>query len=202
MDADAGGAVGNPPGGKSLIGKSLLGNSLLGNTLSSTLGLVTSLLSLLGNSVTVSSPTAVTTPTPVTMSSPIVLSGLQVSPGDGQPATVDLKLWAVYPTLSPYYRWFRIRAMATCPLATPCYQAPEDLDVSLRRYSLRTVRPQLRTDDIGGASTAVPTPSTSRIVEVLVEPVLPFELAIMTARSLSLATSGTWRVDSFDSSDP
>jgi hypothetical protein len=35
-----------------------------------------------------------------------------------------------------------------------------------------------------------------------VEPVLPFELAILTNQSLSLGTSGTWRVDSFDSSDP
>jgi hypothetical protein len=184
------GAVGNPP-----RGAAILGNTLLGNTLSGTLTLVNSLLSLLGNPVTISSPT------PVTMSAPAALNNLQVSPGAGIPTTVDVKLWAVYPTLSPYYRWFKIRAMATCPLARPCYQAPEDLDVSLRRYSLHAVRPQLKKDDGGGAATAVPTPSASRVVEVLVEPVLPFELAILSNQSLSLATSGAWSVDSFDSSN-
>ncbi len=48
----------------------------------------------------------------------------------------------------------------------------------------------------------VPTPNASRVVEVLVEPVLPFELAILTDQSLSLGTSGSWTVDSFDSRDP
>ena len=199
-----GAPVGAPPAGNSLLGNTLgvLGNTLgntvgtVGNTLSQTLGTVDSLLSLLGNPVTISSPT------PATVSAPIALNNLQVSPGVGQSSSVDVRLWAVYPTLSPYYRWFRIRAMATCPLAKPCYQAPEDLDVSLRRYSLRTVRSQLRKDDNNGAASGVPTPSASRVVEVLVEPILPFELAIMTNQSLSLATSGAWSVDSFDSRDP
>jgi hypothetical protein len=198
-----GGAVGNPPGGTAIQGNTLP-DSLLGAVLSPVLGLVNSLLSLLGGPVALSSPTPVMASgaTPVTMSSPIALNNLQVSPGVGMPTTVDLKLWAVYPTLSPYYRWFRIRAMSTCPLPQPCYQTTEDLDVSLRRYSLRSVRPQLKTDDNNGPATAVPTPSASRIVEVLVEPVLPFELAIMANQSLSLATSGGWRVDSFDSNNP
>jgi hypothetical protein len=172
-------------------------NTSLANPLASVLGLVTGLvnglLGLLGGPATVASPS------PVTISTPI-LNSLQISPGGGPPTNVDVKLWAVYPTASPYYRWFRIRATATCPLPKPCYQAPEDLDVSLRRYSLHAVRPQLKNDD--GNVAAVPTPSASRIVEVLVEPVLPFELAIMTSQALSLATSGAWNVDSFDSRDP
>jgi hypothetical protein len=76
--------------------------------LSSTLSIVNSLLSLLlgpgpsGN--------------PVRVSGPIYLDTLQgVSPGN-RPTNVDVQLWALYPTSSPYYRWFRIRAMATCAL--------------------------------------------------------------------------------------
>jgi hypothetical protein len=49
---------------------------------------------------------------------------------------------------------------------------------------------------------SISTPNSSRVVEVLVEPVLPFELAILTNQSLSLATNGTWNVDSYDSRDP
>jgi hypothetical protein len=174
------------------VGKTTLANPLA-PVLGLVNGLVNGLLGLLGSPVTVSSPT------PAAISAPI-LNSMQISPGGGPPTSVDVKLWAVYPTASPYYRWFRIRATATCPLPKPCYQAPEDLDVSLRRYSLHAVRPQLKNDD--AAAGAVPTPSASRVVEVLVEPVLPFELAIMTNQSLSLATSGAWSVDSFDSRDP
>jgi hypothetical protein len=184
------GGVGNPPAGNPLIV-----NSLLGNTISQTMTIVNSLVGLLGNIVTVSSPT------PVTMSPPLVLNTAQKLGAGAQPSSLDLKLWAVYPTSSPYYRWFRIRAMATCPLPRPCYQSPEDLDISLRRYSLHAIRPQLQAENVGAAA-LVPTPSASRIVEVLLEPVLPFELAIMTNQSLSLATSGAWNVDSFDSRDP
>jgi hypothetical protein len=52
-----------------------------------------------------------------------------------------------------------------------------------------------------GLPMKVPTPSSSRIVEVLVEPIMPFELAILTDRSMRLGTSGTWNVDSFNSRD-
>ena len=200
-----GGAIGKPPAGNNIIGNPVFQqNTLVGSLLDPVLGLVNGLLSLLlGGGGATSTGTAVTPsgPVPVTMSSPIALNNLQVAPTVGMPTTVDVKLWAVYPTLSPYYRWFRIRALATCPLPQPCYQAPDDPDVPLRRYSLRTVRPQLKADD-NGPATAVPSPSASRIVEVLVEPVLPFELAILANQSLSLATSGGWSVDSFDSSNP
>jgi len=59
----------------------------------------------------------------------------------------------------------------------------------------------LQKDDVG-VPMSVPPPSSSRIVEVLVEPIMSFELAIVTDRSLSLGTSGTWSVDSYDSRDP
>jgi hypothetical protein len=155
--------------------------------LASTLDQAGSILSLLGISVT--------------LSKPIFLDNQKVTTGSGAPAEMDVQMWAVYPTGNPYNRWFRIRSMATCAVAGPSYTVVDKLDAPLRRLSLRTVRPQLRKDDVGQPMT-VPTPSASRIVEVLVEPILSFELAIMTDRSLSLGTSGSWSVDSYDSRDP
>jgi hypothetical protein len=48
----------------------------------------------------------------------------------------------------------------------------------------------------------IAAPSASRSIEVLVEPILPFEVAILTDQSLGLGRSGTWCVDSYDSRDP
>jgi hypothetical protein len=139
---------------------------------------------------------------PVIVSDPIYLDNNQAAQPGNRPTNVDVQLWAVYPTPSPYYRWFRIRSMATCAIpVVATTSAPDRLDNVLRRYSLRTVRPQLKQDDVGTPMT-VPTPNTSRVIEVLVEPLLPFEMAILTQSSLSLATSGAWKVDSYDSSDP
>lgn len=163
-------------------------NGLIGPVLSDTLSLANSLLSLLGGS-------------PVKVSSPIFLDNLQSASPGNRPTNVDVQLWAVYPTSSPYYRWFRLRAMATCALPPTATTTFDALEASLRRFSLRNVRPQLQKDDVGTPMN-IPTPNTSRIIEVLVEPVLPFELAILTDQSLSLGTSGSWTVDSFDSRDP
>ncbi len=163
------------------------GRGLIIPALSSTLNLANSLLSLLGGNVKVSAP--------------IFLDNLQgVSPGN-RPTNVDVQLWAVYPTPSPYYRWFRLRAMATCALPPTATSTFDSLEAPLRRFSLRQVRPQLRKDDVG-TPMSLPMPSASRVIEVLVEPVLPFELAILTDQTLSLGTSGSWVVDSFDSRDP
>jgi hypothetical protein len=135
------------------------------------------------------------------VSQPIFLDNMQVvSPGN-RPTSVDVQLWALYPTPSPYYRWYRLRAMATCALPPTTASIYDNLEAVVRRYSLRTVRPQLKKDDVG-LPMGIPTPNTSRVVEVLVEPVLPFELAILTNQSLSLATNGPWTVDSYDSRDP
>lgn len=152
-----------------------------------TLETVNNVLSLLGISVSVSKP--------------IFLDNQKVETGSGNASEVDVQLWAVYPTGNPYNRWFRIRSMATCAIAGPSYAVTDKLDGPLRRLSLRKMRPQLKKDDVG-VPMSVPPPSASRIVEVLVEPILSFEMAIMTERSLSLATSGSWCVDSYDSRDP
>jgi hypothetical protein len=154
--------------------------------LAGTLDLVDSILSLLGSSVTVSKP--------------IFLDNQVIATGSGPASEVDVQLWAVYPTGNPYHRWFRIRSMATSAVSGPSYTVVDKLDASLRRLSLRTVRPQLKKDDVG-LPMSLPTPNASRIVEVLVEPVLCFELAILTDRALSLGTSGSWSVDSYDSRD-
>jgi hypothetical protein len=160
---------------------------IIGPVFSTTLSTVNSVLSLLGGTATVSQP--------------IFLDNLKVSGATGFDSEVDVQLWAVYPNGSPNGRWFRLRAMATCALPPPAYTAPDALDAPLRRYSLRTVRPQLKKNDVGEPM-QIPTPSTSRTIEVLVEPILPFELAILTDGEMSLGTSGTWSVDSFDSRDP
>ncbi|HEY3901563.1 MAG TPA: hypothetical protein VGM54_23330 [Chthoniobacter sp.] len=169
-------------------------NGIIGPVVDDTLGLVNSLLSLLlGNSVQVSSP--------VVVSPPIFLDNMQIASPGNRPTNVDVQLWALYPTTSPYYRWYRLRAMATCALPPTTASIYDNLESVVRRYSLRSVRPQLRKDDVG-TPMSVPTPNSSRVVEVLVEPVLPFELAILTNQSLSLATNGSWNVDSYDSRDP
>jgi len=171
----------------------LVGNTLapvtnpVAQLLSSTVSQVNNSLSVLGNSVKVSAP--------------VFRTNVQAAAAGNRPTNVDLQLWAVYPTASPYYRWFRLRAMATCVLPPVATTVPDTLDVPLRRYSLHNVRPQLLHDGVSNAA-SLPAPSTSRIIEVLVEPVLPFELALFTKQSLSLGTNGTWAVDSYDSRDP
>ncbi|MEA3213654.1 MAG: hypothetical protein QOE70_6711 [Chthoniobacter sp.] len=169
------------------------GGGLIGPVLSTTLETVKSILSLLlgggGSGGT------------VTVSEPIFLDNLKVSAGGAIPTEVDVQLWALGITGNPRTRWFRIRSMATCALPAPGYPAPDRLDGPLRRFSLREVRPQLRKDDVG-APMSIRPPSASRTIEVLVEPILAFELAILTDRSLSLGTTGRWAVDSYDSRDP
>lgn len=160
---------------------------IIGPVLTTTLGTVNSVLSLLGGTTRVSQP--------------IFLDNLKVSGASGFDSEVDVQLWAVYPNGSPQGRWFRLRSMATCALPPPTSTAPDALDIPLRRYSLRSVREQLRRNDVG-LPMSIPTPSASRTIEVLVEPILPFELAIFTGQDISLATSGTWSVDSYDSRDP
>ena len=165
-------------------------DGVLGPVLTGTLSPLTNILSsLLG------SPSGT-----ATSAQPIFLDNLNVSTATGVPTEVDVQLWALPPAASADRGWFRIRAMATCALGPTASQAPDHLDASLRRFSLRTVRPQLRKDDVG-ASMTIPTPNISRTIEVLVEPIRPFELALWTDQSLSLGTTGTWRVDSYDSSD-
>jgi hypothetical protein len=136
----------------------------------------------------------------VTVSAPIYLDNLKVSAGSGIATEVDVQLWALQSTASPNHIWFRIRSMATCALPPLAYRAPVSLDAPLRRLSLRNVRPSVRKDDVGQPTT-VPVPNVSRTVEVLVEPILPFELAIWSAHSLSLCPLGAWNVDSYDSTD-
>ncbi|MEQ1861517.1 MAG: hypothetical protein ABMA13_16470 [Chthoniobacteraceae bacterium] len=136
----------------------------------------------------------------VETSNPIVLDNVRLPATSSITTEVDVQLWGVRPTGDPRSRWFRIRSMATCALPPAAYQAPEALDSLFRRFSLRSVRPQLQQDDVG-TPCAVPLPNISRIVEALVEPIEPFELAVWTDRTLSLGSTGSWGVDSYDSSD-
>ena len=140
-------------------------------------------------------------PPTASVSDSIFLDNVNVSAAGGASTEVDVQLWAVYPNATTNGRWFRIRAMATCGLASPTYAGADSRDAELRRYSLRTLRPQLQRDDVGTPMT-IHAPCVSRTIEVLVEPILPFELAILTRDTLSLGTSGTWSVDSYDSRDP
>ncbi len=188
----AGGTSSNWPGWQTET------NGVRGPVLPTTLGLVgnvvslvSSLLSLLGGSTSVAQ----------SASQPIFLDNLNISSTSGIPTEVDVQLWALPPTATRPHNWFRIRAMATCALPPVAYEAPAHLDSSLRRFSLRSVRQQLRRDDVGEPSTIV-TPNVSRVVEVLVEPILPFELALWTDRALALGTGVAWGIDSYDSRSP
>lgn len=137
----------------------------------------------------------------VTASTPIYLDNLKVNATSGLPTEVDISLWALQPNAAPHSRWFRIRSMATCALPPAAYEAPANLDAELRRFSLRKVRPSLRRNDVGKPS-SIALPNVSRTIEVLIEPILPFELALWTGDGMKLAAAGAWNVDSFDSSDP
>ena len=134
-------------------------------------------------------------------SPPIFLDNLNVSASSGVPTEVDVQLWALHRSSRPNTSWFRIRSMATCSLPPTAYAAPEALDGPLRRFSLRTMRPQLRQNSIG-RPVSVPLPNVSRTVEVLVEPILPFELALWTEDPPVLGQTGSWGIDSYDSGDP
>lgn len=137
----------------------------------------------------------------IAVSQPIFLDNLNVAAGSGIPTEVDVQLWALYPSAAPQTRWFRIRSMATCGLPPEAYEAEENLDAPLRRLSLHNMRPQLRRNDVG-QPTSIPLPNVSRTVEVLVQPILPFELALWTQDTLSFGLTGSWCVDSYDSRDP
>ncbi len=178
-------AVGNGMG--SWTGWKQQTGGIIGPALDATLGTVNSVLSLLGGTARITQP--------------IFLDNLRVSVASGMDSATDVQLWAVYPDGSSGTRWFRIRSSATCSLPAQTYTAPAKLDAKLRRYSLRRLRPQLAQEDVGEPM-LLPAPSSTRIIEVLVQPIMPFELAILTADSMSLSTTGVWTVDSFDSRDP
>jgi hypothetical protein len=190
--------------GGSITNETVLGSDggLVGGLLSTTLGLVTGLLGgLLGGG---STTTTTATPVPssgIVSTGPIYLDNLRVSSSSGVPTEVDVQLWSLQPGGASTARWFRIRSMATCALPPAARNIPANLDASLRRFSLRKVRPQLKRDDPGRPS-SIPLPNISRTVEVIVEPVLPFELAICAARNVTLSPVGSWCVDSYDSRDP
>lgn len=138
---------------------------------------------------------------PIAPTQPIFLDNINVTTSTGVPTELDVQLWALQPSAGSGRNWFRIRAMATCALAPIATTAPIKLDAPLRRFSLNNVRPQLKKNDVGQPMT-IPVPNVSRTVEVLVEPIRPFELALWTGESTALGVSGTWRVDSYDSRDP
>jgi|GEM_PF-1757073 len=164
---------------------------VLGNTVQNLIGGIANL------SITPSS-TSSRGAGPVNSSQSIYLDNVKLPTTSGTPAEVNIQLWALEPSSNPNAHWFRIRSMGTCPLPRVAVQAPADLDAKLRRFSLKTRRQNLQDDDVGSPTT-VALPNVSRTVEVLVEPVLAFELALWTGDKLTLPNVGTWNVDSFDS---
>jgi hypothetical protein len=184
------------------------GGGLLGGLLGGLVGGLTSTLSgLLGglfgsgsSSGSSSSTTTTSGGSAVTAASPLYLDNIRLSSAIGVPTDVDIRLWALEPAANPNARWYRVRCMATCALPPSAYESPANLDGRLRRFSLKNVRPALRNDDPGKPS-RIPLPNVSRVIEVLVEPILSFELALWTADGMSLSHSGSWNIDSFDSTD-
>ncbi len=174
-------------------------SSLLNPVLSLTQTTVQTLLGKIALSGATSSTTA--SGTSVSSGTALYLDNVRLSSASSLPTEVDIRLWSLQPNANPNLRWFRIRSMGTCALPTGAKEPPANLDAHLRRFSLRTVRPSVQRDDAGQPST-IPLPNVSRTIEVLVEPVMSFELALWTGQTLNLPFSGTWNVDSFDSSDP
>ena len=183
------------PGGNATTSSGLV-NQLLTVTTSTVGGILSQIL---GTSAT--SGGGVGPGSSVNSSAPLYLDNIRLSAVTGVPTEVDIRLWALQPNANANARWFRIRCMATCALPPTAQSPPANLDARLRRFSLRSVRPALRKDDVGAPST-IPLPNVSRTIEVLVEPVLSFELALWIGEGLALPLSGSWDIDSFDSTDP
>lgn len=140
-------------------------------------------------------------PAPVTTTAPAYLDNVRVSSLTGVKSEVDIRLWGLALESAPHQQWFRIRSMATVALPPRAFDIPANLDSLLRRFSLRSIRPSLRKDTAGKA-TSVGLPNVSRTVEALVEPIYPFELGVWSGHSVILSSTGAWNIDSFDSSDP
>lgn len=138
--------------------------------------------------------------TSVTATVPIFVNNLQVSTPTGIPTELDVKLWALS-TGTGHLPWFRIRSIGTCALPPVAYKVPEPLDAAFRRLSLRNERPTLLNDKSGDPGT-IPVPNVSRVAEVLVEPIRPFELALWGVHSVRMGMFGGWIVDSYDSTNP
>lgn len=159
-------------------------DGIIGPVLASTFDVLDSLLSLLGR--------------PAPASEPIFLDNVKIA-GVAE-SEVDVQLWALRPA-GKTRNWFRIRAMATAALPPTAYQAPDRLELALRRFNLREKRARVRADDVGLPST-IQLPNVTRAIEVLVEPVPAFELALWTDGAITLPCNGTWVADSYDSRDP
>lgn len=137
---------------------------------------------------------------PAVSTTSVYLDNIKISTVSGLPAEANIQLWALEPASNPNARWYRIRSMGTCPLPPMAYAPPANLDAPLRRFSLRKLRPSLQQDDVGNA-TSIPLPNVSRTVEVLVEPILSFELALWSKDRLELPPVGDWLIDSYSSTD-
>ncbi len=137
---------------------------------------------------------------PVTAAVPILVNNLKVTAPSSIPTELDVKLWALKTGDAGHNPWFRIRSVGTCALPPIVNKPPEPLDATFRRLSLRNIRPSLQNDKANGPA-AIPLPNVSRVAEVLVEPIRPFELALWSSHSMKLGAFGGWIVDSYDSTD-
>ena len=88
------------------------------------------------------------------------------------------------PTLNP---WFRIRSTARADLPGKFVSA-DSRDIQLRRMKLNAK------NGSGGAD-----PNVTRTVEIVTRPRYAFNRAIVTVNDLTLGSSSSWTVDSFDS---
>jgi len=86
--------------------------------------------------------------------------------------------------IAPYHPWFRIRATGRATLPDR-YLTGDRRDGRLRQMKLATAT----------------VPHLTRTVEVIVKPRHRFGRAITTVKTLSLASSANWVIDSFDSAN-
>lgn len=139
--------------------------------------------------------------TKLSFSKTIVRDNVPMTSENGIPAMVDVQLTALYPTPgNPNAVWIQLRSMGTAQLpGTNSDPGIDSLDVILRKFNLRQMRSTLNGD--ANAPQAIGTPNAARIIEAIARPVMPFENAISTQALLTIPSSTSFVVDSFDSRD-
>lgn len=131
---------------------------------------------------------------------PIQLDNVAIS---GNKATVDVRLWALYPSNDPADTtvWYKARAMGVCGFSGPKRSPADRMDSALRRLNLLGMRPTMAVNDIGTPS-PVALPNASRVIEVMIRPVFLFSRALISDDSPELGQGNNWEIFSYDSTDP
>lgn len=138
-----------------------------------------------------------------------IYTGTNITLGSGSNAYVNVRIDAFWPVDTNHPPWFRIRSMGTVPVSGPVRTSWNNLDIGLRKASLKHVRQSLQDeapsalwpswwDTSNGNSN---TPTVSRVYEVVACPVTTklFDKAIKTKNGMTFANSNNYYLDSYNS---